>query len=342
MHVITADAGAEYGDVNGGEMLLVTKGGTNHYHGSAYEYFEDQNLTANLWSNNYSGIPKGVFHQNIFGVTFGGPILKNKLFFFVDYEGVRNNSSGLGAVSVATAAMRAGDFSQLQSVYGIQLYNTQPTTTNPTGGTLNATPYANNQIPINNPVAKYLFAHPDIYPLPNHAPIAGTVDTDNYQAPSAGTNDNNQGDIRIDYTVNSSDSLMFRYSDGEAYDYVSKVVLPVTFPGQSEYPFHSGVVNWVHIFSPALVNQFRAGYSRVQWNQGEPSDPTGMFGTKGDSIVGIPFKNQILNGFSAMDFASSESNVGNAAIDTTFVDNIFDYGDDMTWQHGPHITKFGV
>src|SRR6185437_14498528 len=82
MRTITANADAEYGDVNGGEMVLVTKGGTNQFHGSAYEYYENQALTANLWSNNYSGLAKGVFHQNIFGVTFGGPVLRNKLFFF--------------------------------------------------------------------------------------------------------------------------------------------------------------------------------------------------------------------------------------------------------------------
>ncbi|MHB1838663.1 MAG: TonB-dependent receptor [Acidobacteriaceae bacterium] len=342
MRVITADADAEYGDVNGGEMLIVTKGGTNRIHGSLYEYFEDQNLTANLWSNNYAGVPKGVFHQNQFGVTGGGPILKNKLFIFGDYEGVRNNASGLGAASVATAKMHTGDFSEILAVNGIQLYNPEPTATNPTGGYALASPYANNQIPINSPVAKFIFGNSSVYPLPNRTPIAGTVDLDNYQAATANSHNNNQGDVRVDYAAGIKDSLMFRYSDGDAYDVTSKVALPITFPGNSEYPFHSGVANWVHTFSPSLVNQFRAGMSRIEWDQGEPSDPTGVFGKTGDAKVGIPFPNQPFAGFSAMHFATTESNVGTSAVATTEVVNDFDYGDDLIWEHGKHITKFGV
>ncbi|MGO8719934.1 MAG: carboxypeptidase regulatory-like domain-containing protein [Acidobacteriaceae bacterium] len=342
MRVVTANADAEYGDVNGGEMLLVTKGGTNHIHGSVYEYFEYQGLTANLWSNNYSGVPKGVFHQNQFGATGGGPIIKNKLFIFGDYEGARNNASGLGAASVATAAMRTGDFSDLLAVNGIQLYNPEPTVTNPTGGYALATPYVNNQIPVNNPVAAFVFANPALYPLPNRTPIAGTVDLDNYQSGTASKHNNNQGDVRVDYAVGPKDSLMFRYSDGDAYDITSKVVLPVTFPTNNDYPFHSGVVNWVHTFSPSLINQFRAGMSRIEWYTGVPTDPSGAFGKTGDAKVGIPFPNQPFDGFSEMNFATNESNIGTVAIVTNFVDNDFNYGDDLIWEHGQHITKFGV
>ena len=261
MRTITANADAEYGDVNGGEMVLVTKGGTNQFHGSVYEFYENQALTANLWSNNNHPvpIPKGVFHQNIFGVTFGGPVLKDKLFFFVDFEGARNNASGLGTASVATAKMRTGDFSELLTTPGVQLYDLSPSATNPTGGWTNASPYNNNQIPVNNPVAAYLFAHPEIYPMPNQPADPSTVDRNNYGAPTAGMINNNQGDIRVDWAVSQKDSLMFRYSDGDAYDLNPQVVLPITFPANNDYPFHSGVVNWVHTFSPSLVNQARGG-----------------------------------------------------------------------------------
>lgn len=344
MRTITANADAEYGDVNGGEMILVTKGGTNQFHGSVYEYYENQALTANLWSNNNHSvpIPKGVFHQNLFGVTFGGPVIKNKLFFFVDYEGTRNNSSGTGTASVATAKMRTGDFSELLTTNGIQLYNTQPSTTNPTGGWTNATPYTNNQIPINNPVAAYLFAHPEVYPMPNRPADTGTVDYNNYGAPTAGVIKNNQGDLRVDWAIGAKDSLWVRYSDGDAYDFSPKVVLPVTFPTSNDYPFHSGVVNWVHTFSSALVNQARAGYSRVQWFNGIPTDLTGKFGMNGNQTVGIPAP-QAFPGFSLISLPNSlESNVGSAAIVQNFLDNIFNYGDDLVWQHGNHTTKFGV
>ncbi|HEV2278935.1 MAG TPA: TonB-dependent receptor [Acidobacteriaceae bacterium] len=340
MKTITGNADAEYGDVNGGEILLVTKAGSNRFRGSAYEYYENQALTANLWSNNNHPTPikKGIFHQNLFGVTFGGPVFKNKLFFFGDFEGTRNNSSGTATATVATTKMRTCsttcDFSELLTTPGVQLYNVA-------NGWTAATPYANNQIPLNNPVAAYLFAHPEIYPTPNRTADAGTVDRNNYSAPTAGLIKNNQGDLRVDWAVGGKDSLMFRYSDGEGYDLSSKVVLPITFPANNDYPFHSGVVNWVHTFSPSLVNQARAGMSRVQWFNGIPTDLTGKFGLKGNSIVGIPAP-QAYAGFSQINLSSAESNLGTAGIVQDFLDNIFTYGDDLIWQHAKHTTKFGV
>jgi hypothetical protein len=93
--VITGNASAEYGNVNGGEVLVVTKSGTNHYHGSAYMYYQDNNMNQdNSWINNYEGLPITPFTQEQFGATIGGPILRNKLFFFGDYEGFRYHSGG--------------------------------------------------------------------------------------------------------------------------------------------------------------------------------------------------------------------------------------------------------
>lgn len=350
MRVITGNADAEYGNVNGGEEILVTKGGTNHFHGSLYDYYENQGLTAYTWSaKNVTPpvSPKGVFHQNIFGATFGGPVFKDKLFFFGDYEGVRNISSGTGFASVATAKMRTCtasggvttcDFSELlngaNNSAPLQLFN-------PANGWTSATRYANDQIPINNPVALYLFSHPDVYPLPNHPASNKHVTLNNYTAPTAGAIRNNQGDLRVDWAATKKDSLMFRYSDGDAYDLATKVVLPIQFGPNNDYPFHSGVVNWVHTFSPALVNQFRAGISRIQWFNQVPSDRTGKFGLKGNSIVGIP-ASQGFPGFSLINLSGDESNVGSAAVVQDFLDNLFNYGDDVIWQHGRQVVKFGV
>lgn len=362
MRIITTNADAEYGDVNGGEMVMVTKGGTNHFHGSVYELYEDQQLTANLWSNNYNSIPKGKFAQSQYGGTIGGPIKRNKLFFFGDYLAFRNHSAGTGTASVATALMRTGDFSELYTEKNYILYNTGITTANPTGGTTNATAYMAgaqgsgvscpnslgvgayfgiNCIPVVNPVAKYLFAHPEVYPMPNFAPTT-TPDSSNYHGTSAGAVMNNQGDVRVDYTLDTKDTLMARYSMGEGSDATTKAVLPITFPGANDYPTKSVVVNWVHVFSPALVNEFRGGFTRVHWITGAPNDTTGEFGIKGDPTVGIPFPNQPFAGFSLMNIATSESNVGNDAVATIFVENNFDYGDNFTWQHGKHLTKFGA
>lgn len=342
IRVITGNASAEYGNVNGGEILMVTKGGTNQFHGSLYSYYENQDLTANLWSNNFNHLAKGVFHQNQFGATFGGPIYKNKLFFFGDYEGYRNTASGTGTASVPTARMRTGDFSELLGVNStvttpIQLFNTH-------NGLAPATLYGNNQIPVLNPVAKYLFAHPEIYPLPNRVGtnLATSPDSSNYAAPTKNVTENNQGDLRLDYTFGMHDTINARFSMGDAWDANPIPVLPITFPGSNEYPFIGGVLNEVHTFSSALQNEFRAGYSRIGWLQGTPVDNTGEFGQTGNAKVGIPFPNQPYSGFSQVSLSSVESNVGTRGAATTYHDNIFDYGDDVVWLRGKHIFKFGA
>lgn len=339
MQIITGNANAEYGNVNGGEVLVVTKGGTNKLHGSAYDYFQNNNMAGTSWSNSFAGLPSTPFTQDQFGVALGGPILKNKLFAFGDYLGFRYHTGGEGVATVATSAMRSGDFSELLgSQYGnVQLYNNQNG-----GGWTNATAYQNNQIPIANPVASYLFAHPEVYPLPNATPRGGRGDLDNYIGQTKGQTQNNQGDLRVDYTIGSRDTLMGRYTNGDATDVTSKPVLPIFFPAANDYPFQSLVTNWVHTFSPALVNEFRAGVARTIVDQGVPSDPTGAFGTGGDKVVGLPMSNQAFPGFSQMAFASSESNVGSLGIVTQFHENNFYYADNLTWQHGLHATKFGA
>jgi hypothetical protein len=340
MRVITGNATAEYGNVSGGEVLVVTRGGTNQFHGSVYEYFQNDALSANSWSNNYNGVPLNPFTQNQFGATFGGPIKKDRLFFFADYEGFRYHIGGVGTASVATEKMRSGDFSELlTSQFGnVQLYNNQLG-----GGFTTATPYVNNQIPINNPVAQFLFAHPEVYPLPNATPTSGRGDLNNYHGFTKSQTVNNQGDVRIDYKVSDKDSLMGRYTYGDALDFTAHPVIPVIFPNSNDYPFQSAVVNWVRQISPSMVNELRIGFSRTVYDQTIPSDPSGVFGTKGNSLVGIPFSNQVFAGFSLISLPNSnESNVGTSALVNQFHENNFFYGDNFIWQHGRHDTKFGV
>ena len=106
VHVITGNADAEFGNVNGGEVVMVTKGGTNQFHGSAFAFHQNSGLDANTWSNKYTGLARNGFNQNQFGAAVGGPIIKNKLFFFGNYEGLRWNTLGQATGSVPTSAMR--------------------------------------------------------------------------------------------------------------------------------------------------------------------------------------------------------------------------------------------
>ncbi len=110
-NLITSNAPAEFGNFQGGIVNTTIKSGTNQYHGDVWEFFRNDVLNANSWSNNFSGLPKDKLRWNMFGATFGGPIIKNKLFFFADYQGQRfNHPSSSTANTVFTAAERNGDF----------------------------------------------------------------------------------------------------------------------------------------------------------------------------------------------------------------------------------------
>ncbi|WP_263358145.1 TonB-dependent receptor [Acidicapsa ligni] len=333
IRVITGNADAEYGNASGGEVILVTKGGSNSFHGSVYNFLRNDSLDANSLANNISQIPKSSYTQNQFGATFGGPVIKNKLFLFADYEGFRYHSGGAATASVPTSQMRTGDLSQLLSVKKIQLYNTQD----------GFTPYANNQIPITNPVATFLFAHPEIYPLPNNTPLDGLTQND-YIGYSKTAYTNDQGDLRGDYAIGPKDSLMVRFSQDQAVSTTAHPVLAITFPQTSVFPFQSLVLNEVHTFGQSFVNEFRAGYMRVNGlASGATQDSTGLFGKMGDSVVGIPYENQPYEGFSLMKFSGSDAtNIGSSAVSDTIVDNTIEYGDDIIWEHGNHVTKFGL
>jgi hypothetical protein len=339
MRIITGNADAEYGNVDGAEIIMVSKAGTNNFHGSAFEYFENQNFAANTWSNDFNGLTKTKFHQHQFGGAIGGPIFKNKLFFFADYEGFRyGNPASQAAVSVPDALERAGNFSEVAAVEGNGIFDTS-------NGTNTATEYPSDTLPaVVNPVAQYLFAHPELLPLPNHPAIPGSVTNGNYVGLSSVQHGNDQGDGRIDYTLSGRDTLMVKGTYGDAHDETIQQPLVISlFPVNNDYPFAMGVIDWIHTFSPSLVNEARAGYSRVV-EDSETSDPTGVFGTNGDKLVGIPFPNQPIVGFTQMAISATDNSSygNNQQGGTKAIDNNFDYGDDLTWVHGNHITRFGA
>ncbi len=110
VRVIAANAQAEFGNVNGGDVIALLKSGTNAWHGSVFDYVENYHLDANTWANKHNRVvtPKSSYTQSIFGGTFGGPVLKGKFFFFVDYSGGRYHSGGAASATVATVKMRTG------------------------------------------------------------------------------------------------------------------------------------------------------------------------------------------------------------------------------------------
>jgi hypothetical protein len=348
VQVITANSPSSYGNLAGAAVVSILKTGTNQFHGSAYGYVQNYRLNANSYSNGLTTpvTPINPFSFSQFGGALGGPILHNRLFFFVDYLGSRWHKGGLGIASVIPDAMRNGDFSVLLAGSNpIQLYDSQN----------NFAPYLNNRgVPIVNPVAKFLFANPQYYPdcggsspvTPKGGkclPPSDGIAQNNYQAPQRSYKANNQGDIKIEYNPRPSDKITGFYAMSTAYD-GQTAVLDITFPGLNLFPTWLFGANWVHTFSPNLVNSARAGFTRTKWSEGLPQDPTGFFGTNGNAKVGISFAGQAYEGFTGQNFNNGNlTNIGTPAYNgNNLIDNTYSYYDNLTWQHGKHYLSFGA
>jgi hypothetical protein len=342
LKVLTANSPADYGNVNGAGVVAILKSGTNQFHGSAYGYVQDYRFNANSYANNHVAppdkpTPKNPFSQDQFGGTFGGPLKRDKLFFFVDYLGSRHHVGGKSTASVFTQAMRNGDFSALlqttnpSHAQAQQLYDTQN----------NFAPYVGDMnVPIVNPVAKFLFANPSLYPLPNATPTDGVAAND-YVGPSRTFSANNQGDVKIEYDLRPADKITGFFSISTAYD-GNTPVLDITFPGENLYPTKVTGANWVHIFSPKVVNSARIGFTRTNWSLGVPIDLTGQFGTGGDAKVGINFPDQTYDGFSYQGITGGITGVGTPAFRSGIIDNTYSYIDNVTLQRGKHTFNIGV
>ena len=343
VRVIASNPNAEFGNVNGGTVIAAMKSGSNSWHGSVFGYLKDYKLDANSWANDNNIVPlaKNPYTATQFGGTFGGPIFHDKLFFFIDYLAFRTHVAGVTNASVATQAFRNGDLSSLLTNEGIQLYDT--TNIDPVTG--KPKPYVNNQIPITSPVAQYLFANPNAYPLPNNATTDPTGIYNNFVGPSGSFATNDQGDAKVDWHLGTRDVMAFRYSQGYAGDGTTADALPVQFPSASNYPDHLFAASWVHTFSPAIVNIFNANYGRIRFNSGVTTDPSGIFGLTGNQLVGIPSVAQLTAGFSSQSVQVSGngeiSSVGANPTPEIFIDNVFGYSDVLTWQRGKHLFKFG-
>ncbi len=338
VRVISANANAEFGNVGGGQVITLLKSGTNSFHGSGFFYLSNYNMDANTYERKHvaagsAPLPTTPYTYSLFGGTFGGPIIKNKLFVFGDYEGRRYHSAGTGFASVATAKMRAGDFSEI----GIPLYDTQAP---------GQPRYVNNQLgtPI-NPVARYLYAHPEFYPLPNHAPTPGGLATqNNYQAPNKTNRYDDQFDVKVNYNLSQRDTFSGSYSHALAGDFTTPV-LAISFPGVSRLPFQSFSFDHVHTFTPRLINDLNIGFSRVVLIGANTSDSTGAFGLNGNSVIGIAGVSQPQPGFIGQQFTGSNtgnlSTLGNISTGTNYYENTFSYTDTLTYQLARHTIKGG-
>ncbi|MCC6294233.1 MAG: TonB-dependent receptor [Bryobacterales bacterium] len=336
--VVTGNAGAEFGNVGGASVVMSIKSGTNEFHGSAFEFLRNEKLDANGFFNNRNNVKKQALRQNIFGGTFGGPIKRDKAFFFVDYEQTERRIAGPATASVAPAAWRNGDLSQLLAV------NANNIIRDPSTGTSLATrtPFPNNQVPVARfgPTARFLFSNPSLYPLPNNIGSGNLGVTSNYIGATRNFLSNKQGDAKVDYRLTEKDNLMFRFSKGLYDTYGSQLALPTQMPGGNYGPTWSSVLNWTRTWSANLVSDNRFSYSLVGIDD-RVIDWSGQLGADGNSKFGIP-GGQPIAGLSSFTIGQGLTAAGSAATIATTRDNKFQFQSNNTYQTGSHLFRFGV
>ena len=248
--VETANYSAEFGSEAGGQVNVVTKAGTNQYHGVLFEFLRNDKLDAR---DSYAD-KKAELRRNTFGGTLGGPIRHDKTFFFGSWESMRLRQGFTQNTTVPTAAMRAGDFSSLlntdaSSKTPIVLYDWT------TGA-----PFPGNIVPPNrmNPLpVKFLDR---FIPLPNRAGVGGILPNANYQSLAPQQTSTDQFIGRVDHIFRVQDRVYGRYAISDTAT-IGPPVWPAFGYAHNLRGQHA-VLNYSHTFGPAMINEFRAGYSR--------------------------------------------------------------------------------
>lgn len=331
-NLITGNAPADFGNYLGGVVNVITKSGTNTFHGNIYEYLRRGGLNANSWSNNLNGIKRPGLRYDNFGATFGGPILKDKLFFFMDYnESLFSQPATVSQLQTIPLAERGGDFSALCTAgftggvcnNPVQQLFDPASSANPA----TRTPFLNNQIPIGrfSNAAKNII-NSSFYPGAQLANNISQFRTNSYQ-----------GSLKIDYSPSSNDHLMGRW----AQQYVSAPNSnSILLLGDSDrtFPLKNFVVNETHSFSPWLLNDARIGFAYFPVTEGF-SNPTGVnlpatFGIAGVTDTFLPA--MVFNGSGLQPGA-----IGNNDLVQSFHDTTIQYGDTVTWTKDKHVFHFG-
>jgi hypothetical protein len=325
----------EAGRTAGGVVNIVTKSGTNTLHGSVYEYFRNDILDARNFFSQAGVTPKAELRQNQFGASLGGPIWKNKTFYFGDYEGLRLVSGGTTYTSTVPTLAQFDEIHSLNGASPSQLLGQGNGTTG---------------LPVDPVALNYLM----LYPMPN---VPGSQVTNNYITNPNKVQTSNVFDLRIDHQINANNLLFSRYTYNKV-DTTTPAQLPVSsvtsgplaglIPGGGWYNFagpatdiaQQFALNYTHIFTPHLVMELKAAYTYIN-NLSLPLN----YGTNGDTTVGFGSN---MN-FNATSSYLSPINVGlfpglgdGGYVPLQDVDNTYQYLGTVSWTKGNHVVKMGA
>src|SRR5208282_4984142 len=354
----------EFGRGNGAIMNAVVKSGTNKIHGDVWEFLRNEKVDA---SNAFDIFGQQPYKQNQFGLTLGGPIIKNKTFFFGDYEGLRIRQALPQLSTVPTPAEVGGDFSAflqlnmpIQGVFdcnGNQTYQGEifdphyaltnsnynggpcgvPIATTPTGVPTNIFPSNTPCPPPSNPPSQPPLGCTDplgqelanLFPAPNVS-ISTLQAAGNYLSDPKRSETENKFDIRIDHTLSNKDNVFDRYSQNTAQGLAASEI---------------------HSFRNNLINEFRFGFNHLDShrynlysnvNVSAQLPPT--FPGAPTSFPGVPFEaGENIGGLASITFGDGTTNIGASEfLPAVERQNSYVFTDNLSWTHGRHAAKFGA
>ena len=256
---------AEYGRTGGGFVTMVTKSGTNEFHGSLFEFLRNSKFDSNTWQANRAGSKLPSLQRNQFGGSLGGRVIKDKTFFFFAFDGTRANTSGFGQWTVPTELERTGDFSQTLNASGqmrvvYDPFTTRPDPNNP--GAYIRDPMSGNKIPVTrmDPVAQKIMTY---WPKPNQ-PGQKYTNALNLGIRKSLLSPTDHYDAKVDHTINAKQRLFVRYDRLRAisgdYDYWGNYATPTT--GTMTWGSHNVALDYTNTISSSTVFNGRIGVNR--------------------------------------------------------------------------------
>lgn len=325
---------AEYGNTSSGVVAMTTRSGTNEFHGAGYEFFRNDKLDA----RNFFAAKKAPLRWNIFGFTVGGPIRRNRTFFFSNVEWQNERVGATQTLTVPTALQRAGDFSQTFTAAGalVGIYDPSSTTADPArpGQTLRAQ-FPGNVIPKSqlDPVGLSIAA---LYPLPNRA-ASNLAGANNFVGNNVTALNLTTWTAKVDHQIGANDRATARFI---LHDFPTNTTAVFAQPAADPFAVnsprraYSTLLEEIHNFSSALLNDFRFEWQPRYFyslSLGLGQDWPGKLGLKGVSDRAYP--RVTAAGFTNMGPATQER-IQVPIHDTDFVDV-------LSWFHGNHALRFG-
>ena len=330
---------AEFGRFNGGVVNVATRSGSNSVHGSLFWFFRNEDLNARNYFAPPAPARKPEYRRNLYGATLGAPVIHDRLFFFGDYQGVKQQIGVTRISTIPTLAERQGIFTGVSHIYN-------PATTTFTGGKYVRQQFPNDVINVPfDPAAKALL---DRFPTPTNL----TAAANNYTRTANDTDHQNQFDVRVDGNISSRDRAFGRYS------YYSEVEEPVTplpdgsgaitgsvlgtggVVGLSNVLGQQAVMNETHTFSPHLLNDFRLGYTR----RGNTIVGTTLENTASTAlgIPGIPTNAAFNNALPLFTFTGFQQLGPSASTFSQFQTAVWQTVNTVVYTRGRHAFKAGL